>query len=68
MDRGELDKLIDRKGRYYADGDYEDDDFGEEGGRQSRERARERQETRPQKKRGFFQNLMESFGEGGMDD
>lgn len=59
LDRGELEKLIDRESRYSGDDD--DDDWDDEPGERGNG-------SRPQKKRGFFQNLIDSFGEGGMGD
>jgi Zn-finger nucleic acid-binding protein len=59
LDRGELDKLIDRESRDSRED--ADDDWDDE----PRQRGNG---GRPQKKRGFFQNLMDSFGEGGMGD
>jgi Zn-finger nucleic acid-binding protein len=76
LDRGELDKLIDRESRYEDEDD--DDDFDRDRGRREPEYAREgarssdreyrdsgRRDQPPQKKKGFFQSLVETFGEGG---
>jgi Zn-finger nucleic acid-binding protein len=63
LDRGELDKLVDRESRHYADSEDDGPDFDDEDERSSR-----RQGAGPRKKRGFFQNIMDAFGEGGMDD
>jgi|FLYL01.1.fsa_nt_gi Zn-finger nucleic acid-binding protein len=79
LDRGELDKIIARETRYYdEDDDWDDDDdwrregarSGERGRREWGERGpgrdrREEYRDRPQKKKGFFQTLLENFGEGG---
>lgn len=80
LDRGELDKLMDRETRYYDEDDWGRRQYTREGGRveygEGNPREREYRDRacrdRPQqKKKGFFQNLMETFGEGGeggMDD
>jgi Zn-finger nucleic acid-binding protein len=78
LDRGELDKLIDRESAYYGD---DDDDWGRErpadrdrdGNRRReveyvRERGRGDRGSYPpaqHKKKGFFQTMVESFSEGG---
>lgn len=60
LDRGELDKLIEGEQRYYGEDDDDDDDEGEfelEGPRRGRRGKRGR------KKEGFFQNIMDIFGD-----
>lgn len=78
LDRGELDKLMDRERNYYDDDndDWADrpdahereyagrrDDHGRAEDRGRREGAYRQQQ--PQKKKGFFQSVLETFGEGG---
>lgn len=71
LDRGELDKIIERESRW----DDDDDDWGgtrpSNGGSARRDRGgRGYDRQQPQKKKGFFQTLVENFtegGEGGMD-
>lgn len=82
LDRGELDKLIDRESRYNDDDDDDwtsdrrgssRDDRGRDYDRdrdQGRGRAPAGAPSQQQKKKGFFQTLVENFsegGEGGMD-
>lgn len=75
LDRGELDKLLDRESRYYDD---DDDDLSRERGREreyaggrgrvddhGRPRGYDNQPPKQQKKKGFFQSVIETFGEGG---
>jgi Zn-finger nucleic acid-binding protein len=77
LDRGELDKIIDRESRWEDD---DDDDWagtrpgnGDRDGEYRRDRREPRgahRQQQPQKKKGFFQTLVENFsegGEGGMD-
>jgi Zn-finger nucleic acid-binding protein len=79
LDRGELDKLMDRERRYYDDDDDGDDWDSPRSERREREYAGSRSSDReypdkdrggarqqhPQKKKGFFQSVLETFGEGG---
>lgn len=73
LDRGELDKLIDRESRYYDDDDDDSRTLGREreyarqGGRlddHGRERGYGGPPQKQRKKKGFFQSVMETFGEG----
>lgn len=75
LDRGELDKLIVRESRYADDDDEWDREtrYRGNGGRDRDDQGRRDRDYRqqPQKKKGFFQTLVENFSEGGgggMDD
>lgn len=74
LDRGELDKLLDRENRYYDDDDDDsggrgrEPEYARQGGRaddHGRERGYGGQPPKQQKKKDFFQSVMETFGEGG---
>ena len=58
LDRGELDRLLEGERRYNDDDDDDDDDDDWDG-------DGERSTGRGQKKRGFFQNLMDNLGDLG---
>jgi Zn-finger nucleic acid-binding protein len=70
LDRGELDKLIDRESRYNED-DEDDWDAGprerrRDGDRNRQDHGRERaHSSAAPKKKGFLQTLVENFSEGG---
>jgi Zn-finger nucleic acid-binding protein len=77
LDAGELEKLVsaeervyERRGWQYDDDD--DDDYGRGRGGYRDEPARagsyDSRNQRPHKKKGFFSSIMESFGEGGVED
>jgi Zn-finger nucleic acid-binding protein len=81
LDAGELEKLVSAEERVYErrGWQYDDDDDGDDFGRRRgsggyrEERAPagaydSRSQRPPQKKKGFFSSIMESFGEGGVED
>ena len=61
LDRGELDKLLAREAQDYGESDTEAD----RNVARTVGRGRESYDDEPEERRGFFQRLMDTLGEGG---
>jgi Zn-finger nucleic acid-binding protein len=64
LDRGELDKLLAREARYYTD-DGDGYDRADRGRGRDRDTGDDWEDSDEQpRRRGFFQNLLDTFGDG----